>query len=172
MKTTTRSEVLTNRCAFMELQHAEAHLSCSGHLMNPHRLYELDTAYFNIPQRLTGKSWRSPSCFKDPACVRTWSGTEVLLEHTESTQGGDRIGWGTSWRHRLPAPPLFASLPLARLVRTRRIKQLEFTGLHNKHPETGTGHSQEVTRRFRPCCSDTCCSVGVYAGDIFAPTPV
>ncbi len=54
-------------------------------------------------------------------------------------------------------PPLSAWLPLARLVWKWHIKQLEFIRVHNKRPETGTGHSQEVTWRFRPRCCDTCC---------------
>lgn len=69
-------------------------------------------------------------------------------------------------------PPLSAWLPLVRLVWKWHIKQLRFIWVHNKRPGTGTGHSQEVTRHFRPCCFDTCRGATVYASDIFALTSV
>lgn len=60
---------------------------------------------------LLADCWRPHSYCKKPTCAETWSGTVVLLEHTEPTQGGDGLGRGTSWRHHLPG---LQSLPDSR----------------------------------------------------------
>lgn len=95
----------------------------------------------------------------------TWSGTAVQLEHTESTQGGDGLGRGTSCRHHLPGLHFLPDSRWPRLFWKWQVLVHRVLG-------TGTGHSQEVTRRFRPCCFDTCHCAKVYTGDIFALTPV
>lgn len=105
--------------------------------------------------------------------------TQSMLreEHSfcSSTQSSESEGGIRVRTNKLETPParplLPAWLPLARLVWKWHIKQLRFTRHHNKHPGTGTSHSQEVTRRFGPRCFGTCPCTQVCARDIFALTP-
>lgn len=101
--------------------------------------------------------------------TRPGSGPGALQRFCMSAQSRrkERRRRGTSRRRHLPGIHSLPRLPPPRppcldaAHRTARV--------HNKHPGTGRGRSQEVTGCFRPRCSDTCRCANGSAGDVPAP---